>query len=185
MLFSTEFFKCPLKARAAGALALAAGCALMAGCAAGLSSPSLDTFKPYVAEVVQGNFVSLEQRQALKLGMPREQVRDILGTPLISSLFHQDRWDYNFSIRRQGLAPQAYKLTVFFKQDRLVEVDSDVLPSETEFVGRLSGRQNLSKPPVLELSEEALKRLPVKPAAPVSPSSPTQRTFPPLETSAR
>jgi outer membrane protein assembly factor BamE len=164
---------------------LSAGCAVLAGCATGLSSPGMDTFKPYVAEVVQGNFVSLEQRQALQLGMPRAQVRDILGTPLISSLFHEDRWDYNFSIRRQGLAPQAYRLTVFFRQDRLVEIESDVLPSESEFVGRLSGRQNLGKPPVLQLSEEALKRLPVKPAVPVPSATPMPRTYPPLESGAR
>lgn len=48
----------------------------------GLSSNiNRDTFKPYVPEVVQGNFVSKEQRQALRPGMSRAQVRDILGTP--------------------------------------------------------------------------------------------------------
>ncbi len=46
---------------------------------------------PYRPEVVQGNFVSREQVQALRPGMPRQTVRDILGTPLVTSLFHSDR----------------------------------------------------------------------------------------------
>jgi len=52
---------------------------------------------PYRAEVVQGNFVSKEQLQALRPGMSRKQVREILGTPLIASVFHADRWDYAFT----------------------------------------------------------------------------------------
>ena len=49
---------------------------------------------PFRVEVVQGNFVSKEQVQALRAGMSRNQVKDILGTPLIASVFHSDRWDY-------------------------------------------------------------------------------------------
>ena len=47
---------------------------------------------PYKIDIVQGNFVSREQVQALQPGMGRQQVRDILGTPLVTSLFHNDRW---------------------------------------------------------------------------------------------
>ena len=47
-------------------------------------------FTPYKVEVVQGNFVSREQVQALQTGMSREQVRQVLGTPLVTSLFHAD-----------------------------------------------------------------------------------------------
>jgi outer membrane protein assembly factor BamE len=47
--------------------------------------------------VVQGNFVSREQVEFLKPGMTRQQVRDVLGTPLVASLFHADRWDYVFT----------------------------------------------------------------------------------------
>jgi outer membrane protein assembly factor BamE len=56
---------------------------------------------PYKVDVVQGNFISREQVEALQAGMGRQQVRDILGTPLITSLFHADRWDM-FSLQRPG-----------------------------------------------------------------------------------
>jgi outer membrane protein assembly factor BamE len=166
-------------------LALAALTGLLAGCSGSRPVVTADTFKPYVPEVVQGNFVSREQRQALRLGMNRAQVRDILGTPLLTSVFHADRWEYAFSIRRQGLPPQAFRLTVYFKGDQLVEIDNDELPSESEFVGRLAGRQNLGKPPVLQLSDEELRRLPVRPPAEVPPPPALPRSYPPLESPAR
>ena len=47
---------------------------------------------PYKVDVVQGNFISKEQVDLLKPGMTRAQVRDVLGTPLLTSVFHADRW---------------------------------------------------------------------------------------------
>lgn len=142
-----------------------------------------DTFKPFVPEVVQGNFVSDEQRRALRPGMPRAQVRDILGTPLIASLFHAERWDYVFSIQRQGVAPQNFRLSVYFKGDVLEQVDSDTLPSESEFAGRLIARQPTTKPPSLQASEEALSRFaPARTAATAPTPTPVlPRQYPPLE----
>ena len=61
-----------------------------------------DALTLYKPEVVQGNFVSKEQVAALQPGMSRVQVRDTLGTPLVTSVFHADRWDYPYRIERQG-----------------------------------------------------------------------------------
>ena len=146
-----------------------------------------DTFKPFVPEVVQGNFVSDEQRKALRPGMPRAQVRDILGTPLIASLFHADRWDYAFSIQRQGVAPQNLRLTVYFKGDVLEQVDSDVLPSEAEFAGRLVGRPLTGKQPPLQASEESLSRFAPARATNAAPALPPAlpSQYPPLEPASR
>ena len=158
--------------------------------AAGLSACGLtqgvhrDTFRPYTPEVVQGNFVSREQRQFLRVGMSRAQVRDVLGTPLVASLFHADRWDYAFSIRRQGTEPQQFRLTLHFKGDALERIEGDELPSEVEFADRLSGPRPNVKVPVLEASEEQLSQFPVKrtdaqQSAPAPAALPA--TYPPLE----
>ena len=185
MLTLTSETPSPAGALRLGALAMILLAALLSACSGARPVVTADTFKPYVPEVVQGNFVSREQRQALRLGMNRAQVRDILGTPLLTSVFHGDRWEYAFSIRRQGVPPQAFRLTVYFKGEQLVEIDNDELPSETEFVGRLAGRQNLGKPPVLQLSDEELRRLPVRPPADVPPPPVLPRSYPPLESPAR
>jgi outer membrane protein assembly factor BamE len=162
-------------------------CTSLIGCGSFPGHVSRDTFKPYVPEVVQGNFVSREQRQALRPGMQRAQVRDILGTPLIASLFHADRWDYAFSIQRQGVAPQNFRLTVYFKGDVLEQVDSDVLPSEAEFAGRLAGPKTAVKVPNLQASEEALKKYESpKPASEISrPAAVLPGQYPPLEPATR
>jgi outer membrane protein assembly factor BamE len=93
----------------------------------------------YKAEVAQGNFVSKEQVAALKLGMPRLQVADILGTPLLVSVFHADRWEYVFSLKRQAVETPSYKLTVHFKGDSLDKIDGSNMPTEQEFIETLSG----------------------------------------------
>ena len=163
--------------------------ASLAGCGSLSGSVSRDTFKPFVPEVVQGNFVSNEQRQALRPGMPRAQVREILGTPLIASLFHANRWDYAFSIQRQGVPAQNFKLTVYFKGDLLEQIESDVLPSESEFAGRLVRPQSVGKLPPLQASEEDLKKFaPAStPAAVNVPTAPAAlpRSYPPLEPTPR
>ena len=172
-------------------LALAA-CAAVGACGTvnNATHRLADSITPYKVEVVQGNFVSKEQVEALKPGMSRQQVRDILGTPLVSSVFHQDRWDYVFTIKRQGVSPQARKLAVFFKGSVLERFEGDEMPSEAEFVATLDNKRKDAKVPVLEASEEKLKQFssgrPAKAAAqPVADEPPPATSYPPLEAPAR
>jgi outer membrane protein assembly factor BamE len=166
-------------------LAMLLVCASLAGCGS-LGSFGSDTFKPYVPEVVQGNFVSKEQRLALSLGMARAQVRDILGTPLVTSLFHTDRWDYAFSIRRQGVPAQSFQLTVYFKGDVLASIEGGELPSESEFVERLVVQRKAASVPSLQASEEDLNKFPVKKApGDAGRAAALPATYPPLEPTPR
>lgn len=144
---------------------------------------------PYKVEVVQGNFISREQVEALKPGMGRGQVRDILGTPLLTSVFHGDRWDYVFTFQRQGTAPQSRRFVVFFKEDSLERFEGDEMPSESEFVALVDPGRKSGKVPVLEASAESLKPFapPAKPAAaaPEAALPPLPTSYPPLEPPAR
>lgn len=137
---------------------------------------------PYKVDIVQGNFVSKEQVAAIKPGVTRAQVRDTLGTPLLTSVFHADRWDYVFTFRRQGVQSQLRKLSVFFKGDVLERVETEPMPSEAEFVASLDSGRSLGKVPVLELTQEGLKQLPAptKKAEP-KPLPPLPASYPPLE----
>jgi outer membrane protein assembly factor BamE len=163
----------PLKLALAGS-----ACALIVACGS----------FPYKVEVAQGNFVSKEQAAALKTGMPRAQVMDILGTPLLVSVFHADRWEYVFTMKRQGVESKPYKLTVFFKGDLLDKVDGSEMPTEKEFVDELSANKSSAKPPVLEMTEQELKATekPAKAATPAPVSTPNgaaPTSYPPLESS--
>ncbi len=155
--------------------ALAAGlCTLLAACGA-LDSGSVrvaSIVTPYKAEVVQGNFVSKEQVEFLTAGMTRAQVKDVLGSPLITSAFHADRWDYVFTIRRQGIEAQSRKITVFFKGELFDRVEGDTLPTEAEFVSTLDNRRTLGKVPVLVLPQDKLDALQSKQGSASKPSTP-------------
>ncbi len=144
---------------------------------------------PYKVEVVQGNFVSKEQVDMLKAGQSRQQVREILGTSLLTDVFHSNRWDYVFTIRRQGIEPQQRRLTLYFNGEVLERFEGDPMPSEEEFVAQLDTRKKSGKVPELQVSEEELKKIkPVEPpkadsaAAQLAPLPPS---YPPLESTTR
>lgn len=141
------------------------------------------TVSPYKIDVVQGNVVTREQLAVLKNGMPRAVVRDVLGTPLLSSVFHADRWDYVFTLQRQGAVPQSRKLTLFFKGDALDRIEADELPSEAEFVSTLKSSSPSGPLPALEASEESLRKFPPAspPASKQLPASAPPSAYPPLE----
>ena len=161
-------------------------CAALAGCSGfdGASLRMSSLVSPYRIDIVQGNFVSSEQIALLKPGMERQQVRELLGTPLLQSVFHSDRWDYVFTFKRQGDEPQLRKVTVHFNGAVLDRFEADALPTEAEFVASLGKGRKTDKAPVLEATEEALKQFPAaaKPVEP-KPLAPLPASYPPLEPS--
>ncbi|MDM0115516.1 outer membrane protein assembly factor BamE [Variovorax sp. J22R133] len=146
---------------------------------------ALYAITPYKVEIVQGNFVSKQQVEALKTGMTRQQCREVLGTPLLNDVFHSNRWDYVFTIRRQGVEPQQRRLTLFFNGEVLDRFEGDPMPSEEEFVATLDTRSRKGSVPKLEASEDELKKYdPSKDAKaqePAQPLPPIPPVYPPLE----
>ncbi|MEZ5644918.1 MAG: outer membrane protein assembly factor BamE [Burkholderiaceae bacterium] len=168
-------------------IAVCALVAALAGCASGPSTfGEVGAFmSPYRIDIIQGNVVTREQVQALQTGMPRAQVRDILGTPLLASVFHGDRWDYVFTFQRQGQPPQQRKVAVHFKGDVLERIESDDLPSEADFVASLDVRRRAGQVPPLEATEEQLKRFDERNSEVAQPTpapvGAAPRSYPPLE----
>jgi len=170
------------------AVAAASAVGLLAGCASQRSTEDgfFSRITPYRIEIVQGNVVTSEQAARVRPGMTRAQVRDVLGTPLITDPFHADRWDYLFTIRRQGVEAQRRSVVVWFEGDALKSIEAPDLPSEREFVKTISTAPRRFTPPPLELTPEQLKALPPpRPAAAASapgvPSAAPARSYPPLE----
>jgi outer membrane protein assembly factor BamE len=175
----------PFAAR--GLPVLAAVLCLLGGCASLQSSDSfLGVITPYRIDIVQGNVVTKEQAALVKPGMTREQVRDILGSPLLTSPFHSDRWDYVFTLRRQGVEPQRRSVVATFKNNVLDKLDAPNLPSEREFVSSVRPESRGGAEPVLALTDEQKKALPppvkVETPATVQPQG-AARPYPPLEAS--
>lgn len=172
----------------AARLGLAVTAAAVAGCGTvdSVSNGIVGKITPYRIEIVQGNFVSREQVAALKPGMSRQQVRELLGTPLLADIFHGDRWDYVFTLNRQGVPPQERRLTVYFKGDTFDHSEGDEMPTEAEFVATLDNRRKGAKVPPLEATPQQLEKFSVthtEPPPPVSP--PVSADYPPLEPGSR
>ena len=87
---------------------------------------------PYRMEIQQGNFVTQEMVAQLKPGMTKEQVRFVLGTPLIVDPFHAERWDYVFSrMQENSTQYEQRRITVFFDGSGVLQrMAGDVVPSD-------------------------------------------------------
>jgi outer membrane protein assembly factor BamE len=87
---------------------------------------------PYRVDIQQGNVVTQEMVSKLQPGMTRSQVRFALGTPLVVDPFRQDRWDYVYIYMKQGVVTERRRISVVFKDDKLVGFEGDVVPLWTD-----------------------------------------------------
>lgn len=83
----------------------------------------------YKIDIQQGNVVTQEMVSRLKPGMTKSQVRFALGTPLVSDVFHPDRWDYVYRFQKAGVLTEQHHVTVVFENDLLKRVEGDVVPA--------------------------------------------------------
>lgn len=96
--------------------------------------------QPYRPDVHQGNVITQEMVEQIRLGMTRDQVRFMLGTPLLTSSFHSDRWDYVYYLNRRSGEVQNRKLSLFFKDGKLANFTADDMPTETQADQLILGR---------------------------------------------
>ena len=106
-------------------------------------------FSPYRPDIQQGNFVSQEMLDQLKVGQSRDQVRFLLGSPLLADMFHADRWDYPFYLARGNGELTTSRVTVYFKDDKVERFEGGNLPTEREYIERIAGPIRGVKQPTL------------------------------------
>lgn len=154
----------------AGAAVLLAA-ALLPACKS-IDVPKVPGVTPYRMVIQQGNFISQEMVSQLKPGMSKEQVRFILGTPLVTDIFHADRWDYVFFRETPDGKREQRNLSVMFEKDKLARVLGDLMPPEGA-APQASGFPTLMKP---DAKPEAEAKPAAKPAAPAATPAPASTT---------
>ena len=82
----------------------------------------------YRPTINQGNIVSQEQMNQLTPGMTKRQVRFLLGSPMLTDVFHADRWDYSYTTGKGSTPSEIKHVTVFFEDDRLVRIAGAMRP---------------------------------------------------------
>ncbi len=86
----------------------------------------------YKIDVQQGNVVTQEMLAKLQPGMDKSKVRFIMGTPLVVDVFHQNRWDYLYTMQKRGGEVKQRRVSLFFKDDKLDHIEGDVKPANGE-----------------------------------------------------
>ncbi len=96
-------------------------------------SPEVTSYlSPYRIDIRQGNYVTQDMVARLKPGMTKDQVRFALGTPLVSDIFHADRWDYVYRFQPGRGDVQTRRLVVYFEEHKLVRVGGDVVAATAD-----------------------------------------------------
>ncbi|WP_175963091.1 outer membrane protein assembly factor BamE [Burkholderia pyrrocinia] len=158
------------------AIIAAAAVAALAGCSSydSVTQRIAQSITPYRITVVQGNFVSQEKAAQLQVGMTREQVRALLGTPLLADMFHADRWDYLFYFKRGSTAiVQQRDLVVTFSGDRLAGwTGAENLPSELDLLADIDGDRGGKKAKAAAAAKAASEAAAARAAQAASASAP-------------
>lgn len=150
---------CPRRPVRNLAVAILATLVTLTGCES-IRSWTPPLIQPYRPDVQQGNVVTREMVEQLREGMTRDQVRFLLGSPMLVSVFHGDRWDYVYHLRRgKGAQTSTRRLTILFKDSRLASFKADEMPPEALADNLILGR---------DATKAAPKNVPTRPSDPQS-----------------
>jgi outer membrane protein assembly factor BamE len=94
--------------------------------------PSSSLFTPFRIDIAQGNYLTGDVVERVKPGMPREEVRFLLGSPLLIDPFHPNRWDYVFRFQRGAGESVTRRVTIHFDDQRVARVEADALPARDD-----------------------------------------------------
>jgi len=93
------------------------------------SMPSIDLYKP---SIMQGSVLEIEAVEKLQLGMSKNTVMNLIGSPSIHDPFHQYQWDYIHHSIINGEQVIHYRLRLIFDGDTLAEIDKSQLGGLTD-----------------------------------------------------
>jgi outer membrane protein assembly factor BamE len=105
---------------------------LLAACDSISLPDSVSLPTSYKMDIRQGNFVTAEMREKIKPGMSKSQVRYVLGTPMVSDVFHANRWDYVYRLEQKAQLVEQQRLTLYFENDNLTRIDDSDLHVKPE-----------------------------------------------------
>ena len=138
-------------------ISIIASSALLSGCS-NLSMPEIsvpDSIPDLVhkVDIQQGNIINQDMINKLEPGMSKRQVRFIMGSPMISDIFHATRWDYLYRFHKSGHAPSETKrVSLHFDNEQLVRIEGDMRPMPAE-EGAVDKKSQIVEVPVQDRNE--------------------------------
>ena len=98
--------------------------------------PTLRSFGVYKLDINQGNYLSQDMVDKLRVGQTKAQVRQLLGTPLLLSPFRENRWDYVYEFTKQGQVVAHRTFAAYFVDDKLARWEGDEMPASQAELNR-------------------------------------------------
>ena len=81
-------------------------------------------------EIQQGNVIKQAERDALKIGMSKDEVQALLGIAVLRDPYHPNRWDYIYTIKSDAVENRVSRLTVHFENNQLATIDDTAFNPE-------------------------------------------------------
>ena len=129
-------------------IAAAATSAVLGGCQTWTTyMPAIEQFGVYKLDINQGNYLTQDMVDKLKVGQTKVQVRQVLGTPLLTDAFHDNRWDYVYQYARHGRVVERRQFAVYFVDDKLARWEGDELPVSAAQLNRIAADRALAPQP--------------------------------------
>ncbi|MFP8966374.1 outer membrane protein assembly factor BamE [Pokkaliibacter sp. CJK22405] len=79
-------------------------------------------------EVQQGNMVTQDMLNKLRPGMTEQQVRFVMGTPLLVDSFNQNRWDYLYRLEKPNGDTESKTVSLYFNNGKLANIQGTMRP---------------------------------------------------------
>ena len=108
-----------------GASLALSGCSTVSGWSDAVSDSLGGLPLMYRPDVQQGNVIEQREINRLVIGMSKNQVRFTMGTPMLIDVFHQDRWDYFYTMKRNRQPFEQEQVILLFEDDRLIAIEGD------------------------------------------------------------
>jgi len=80
-------------------------------------------------DIQQGNVLDREMVEDIRLGMSQEQVQFVLGTPLLLDPFHNNRWNYVYTLKKRKNSLEQQSLTLVFENEKLARIIKESYPT--------------------------------------------------------
>ena len=109
--------------------------------------PATTSLAVYKIDINQGNYLSQDMVDKLTVGMTKQQVRGVLGTPLVTSPFRENRWDYVYEYAKQGKVREHRQFTAYFSDDKLARWEGDEMPQSVVELNRAAGEKAMKPEP--------------------------------------
>ena len=127
---------------------LAVSTIVLSGCQVlGTYMPVVEHLGVYKLDINQGNYLAQDQVDRLKVGQTKQQVKTLLGTPLLISIFRPEQWEYVYEFKRQGQPLEHRNLTVYFVDEKLARWEGDEMPQSMAQLNRAASAKSLPPEP--------------------------------------